>query len=75
MTKTEEGLLEMKQTDLIERIIKALGLDDKNATPKYTPAESKPLTRDEAGELPKVLSVMRVWLACFYIWLDIRGLI
>jgi hypothetical protein len=53
MTKTEEGLLEMKQTGLIERIIEALGLDDKNATPKYTPAEAKPLTRDEAGELPQ----------------------
>ena len=53
MTKTEEGLREMKQTGLIERIIEALGLDDKNATPKYTPAEAKPLTRDEAGELPQ----------------------
>ena len=53
MTKTEEGLLEMKQTGLIDRILDALGLDSKLATNKWTPAESKPLTRDEDGELPQ----------------------
>ena len=50
MTRTEEGLLEMKQTGLIDRILDALGLDSKLATNKWTPAESKPLTRDVDGE-------------------------
>ena len=50
MTRTEEGLLEMKQTGLIDRIIDALGLDLKLSTNKWTPAEAKPLTRDEDGE-------------------------
>lgn len=50
MTRTEEGLLEMKQTGLIDRILDALGLDSKLATNKWTPAEAKPLTRDEDGE-------------------------
>ena len=53
MTKTENGLLEMKQTGLIDRILEALGLDTKHVTPKMTPAESKPLVRDEFGELPQ----------------------
>jgi hypothetical protein len=50
MSRTEEGLLEMKQTGLIDRIINTLGLDSKLSTNKWTPAESKPLTRDEDGE-------------------------
>ena len=53
MTKTEEGLIEMKQTGLIDRILEALGLDTKYATNKWTPAEGKPLTKDENGELPQ----------------------
>jgi hypothetical protein len=53
MTKTEDGLIEMKQTGLIDRIVEALGLDSKMATPKYTPAEATPLTRDEDGEPPQ----------------------
>ncbi len=32
MTKTEEGLIEMKQTGLIDRVLEALGLDSKLAT-------------------------------------------
>ena len=40
----------MKQTGLIDRIIDALGLDLKLSTNKWTPAEAKPLTRDEDGE-------------------------
>ena len=39
----------MKQTGLIDRII-ALGLDLKLSTNKWTPAEAKPLTRDEDGK-------------------------
>ncbi len=37
------GLLKMKQTGLIKRIIEALGLDN-GAKGKFTPSESKPLT-------------------------------
>ncbi len=36
------GLLEMKQTGLIKRVIEALGLDDGYTKGKHTPAESKP---------------------------------
>ena len=53
MTKTEGGHLELKQTGLIDRIVEALGLDQKMATPKWTPAEAKPLTKDEDGEMPQ----------------------
>ena len=38
--------MELKQTGLIDRIVEALGLDQKMATPKWTPAEAKPLTKD-----------------------------
>ena len=34
------GLIEMKQTGLTNRVIKALGLDDGYAKGKYTPAEA-----------------------------------
>ena len=44
------GLIEMKQTGLIKRVIEALGLDDGYAKGKKTPAESKPLVKDEDGE-------------------------
>jgi hypothetical protein len=44
------GLLEMKQTGLIKRVIEALGLDDGYAKGKHTPAESKPLIKDADGE-------------------------
>ena len=53
MSKTEEGFIEMKQTGLIDRILEALGLDTKMATGKWTPAESKPLTKDADGEGPQ----------------------
>ena len=43
------GLLEMKQTGLIDRVIEALGLDDGYARGKHTPAETKPLVKDEDG--------------------------
>jgi hypothetical protein len=38
------GLLKMKQTGgLIERVVEALGLDDRYARGKHTPAETKPI--------------------------------
>ncbi len=46
---TNTGLLELKQTGLIERIIETLGLDDGYAQDKHTPAETKPLVKDEDG--------------------------
>ncbi len=53
MIKTEGGLIEMKQTGLIDRVLEALGLDSKLATNKRTPSEGKPLIRDEKGNLPQ----------------------
>jgi hypothetical protein len=44
------GLLEMKQTGLIKRVVEALGLDDGYTKGKHTPAESKPLVKDADGE-------------------------
>ena len=40
----------MKQTGLINRVIKALGLDNGYAKGKYTPSEDKPLVKDEDGQ-------------------------
>ena len=39
----------MKQTGLIERVVEALGLDNGYARGKHTPAETKPLIKDEDG--------------------------
>ena len=44
------GLIEMKQTGLIKRIIDALGLDDGNVARKLTPSSGEPLIRDETGD-------------------------
>ena len=41
------GLLEMKQPGLIERVVEALGLNNGYAHGKHTPAETKPLVKDE----------------------------
>ncbi len=46
----ETGLLEMKQTGLIKRVIEALGLDDGLVKGKHTPSESKPLVKNLNGE-------------------------
>jgi hypothetical protein len=43
------GLLKMKQTGIIERVIEALGLDDGYARSKHTSAETKPFIKDEDG--------------------------
>ena len=42
------GLIEMKQTGLIDRVIEAMGLESANA--KWTPAEAIPLVKDADGE-------------------------
>ncbi len=44
------GLLEMKQTGLIKRVIEAIGLDDGYSNGKHTSAESMPLVKDADGE-------------------------
>jgi len=44
------GLIEMKQTGLIKRIIDALGLDDGSVARKLTPSSGDPLIRDEDGD-------------------------
>ena len=44
------GLLKLKQTSLIERVVEALGLDNGYAHGgKHTLAETKPLIKDEDG--------------------------
>ena len=43
------GLIEMKQTGLIGRVIEALGLDDGYVCGKHTPAKIKPLVKDKDG--------------------------
>jgi hypothetical protein len=47
---TSTGLIEMKQTGLIDRIIEALGLDKGTVNGKSTPAEATPLVKNEDGE-------------------------
>ena len=50
MNQTEEGLMEMKHTGLIDQILDALGLDSKMAMNKYMPAKEKLLRHNEDGE-------------------------
>lgn len=50
LDKQADGSILMKQDGLIDRIIDALGLDDGNVHGKWTPADQKPLVRDEDGE-------------------------
>jgi hypothetical protein len=44
------GLMELKQTGLIDRVIETLGLDVGTTSGKFTPAEAKPLVKDTDGE-------------------------
>jgi hypothetical protein len=44
------GLLKMKQTGLIKRVIEVLELDDGYTKEKHTTAESKPLVKDADGK-------------------------
>ena len=48
--KNSDGLLELKQDGLIDRIIETLGLDDGSVHGKATPADLKPLVKDADGE-------------------------
>ncbi len=48
--KNKNGLLEMTQEGLIDRIIETLGLDVGTVHGKWTPAEVAPLVRDDSGE-------------------------
>ena len=47
------GQLVMSQQGLIDRIIKALGLDLDNSTPKKIPCLKTPLTKDVDGNTPE----------------------
>ena len=45
------GRIHMKQPGLIKRIIATLGFDESETSSKKTPAERKPLIKDEEGEM------------------------
>ena len=45
------GRIHMKQPGLIKRIIAALGFDESEASSKKSPAERKPLIKDEEGKM------------------------
>ena len=49
-TNPTTGLMELKQTGLIDRVIETLGLDISTTSGKFTPAEAKPLVKDANGE-------------------------
>ena len=46
------GLLDMKQTGLIPRVIEAIGLEDGMGKGKFTPSEQRPLVKDAYGKPP-----------------------
>ena len=47
MEKQDDGSIELKQTGLIDRILKVMDLED--AKEKATPADTKPLGKNEGG--------------------------
>ena len=49
----ETGQIHLTQAGLIKRIVDALGLDPTVVNPRVTPAERKPLVKDEDGEPPQ----------------------
>ena len=49
-TDPKTGEITLTQEGLTHLIIKGLGLDAAESTGKWTPAEKKPLTKDEDGE-------------------------
>ena len=70
------GLLEMKQTGLIQRVVTALGLDDGYAKGKHTPEESKPLVKNADGEgVHGGFSYSSTLLECYYIYMAVLDLI
>ena len=44
MERNDEGSIELKQRDLIDRVFGALSLHSKLSAGKYTPSETSPLT-------------------------------
>ena len=44
------GLMELKQTGQIDRVIETLGSDISKTSGKFTPAEAKPLVKDTDGD-------------------------
>jgi hypothetical protein len=52
LNKLDDGRIDMRQTGLTDRVIETLGLDTKMSKSKFTPAEAKPLARDDTGEPP-----------------------
>ena len=65
------GLMELKQTGLIDRVIETLGLDIGTTSGKFTPAEAKPLVKDIAGDPALGDFSYSSVLECFFIWLGI----
>ena len=52
MRENKTGLIEMKETGLIQRVIEAVGLDGVMVKGKFTPSEQRPLVKDANGEHP-----------------------
>ena len=48
---TESGLVEMKQTGLIQRVIEAVGLDNGMTRGKYMHVEANQLVKYDVGKL------------------------
>ena len=49
MHRDSDGVIELTQTGLIDRVIRALGLDNGQVHPKFTPASGDPLVKDLDG--------------------------
>ena len=70
------GHIHMTQDGLIKWIIKALRLDKDQTNSKETPAECKPLVKDENGKPQQdTFSIMQVLLECFCTYQDTPDLI
>ena len=68
------GHIHMTQEGLIKWIIAALGLDMDQTNAKGTPAECKPLVKDEMASPSRMPSTTQVWLECSCICQDTQGL-
>ena len=53
LVRLPDGRIHLKQPGLTKRIISALGFHESETSVKSTPAERKPLTKDEDGEPPQ----------------------
>jgi hypothetical protein len=47
-----DSTIKLTQVGLAQRIVDALGIDEKGLPPKQTPAAAEPLVKDEAGDPP-----------------------